>query len=304
MRLLDKKSIEVQKSTERKREIEEGKKLANSVDSLRQTLGKEQENLRNFRDATMNSIKAEIDVLSKKKEALNLEIEALEARRKESLMPIDLSKEWKEVEIQKKDLLQRETYVISREILVQELDKREIRIAEKEKKIDDYFENSRSSYEKAENIRNEIEKNKKDWELVHKTRLNELEVKEKDVISREAIASQQIEQTKKDKNEILLKGTELIERESTLDSKEKELNKKEFEVGESEKLAQRYKTETIENYEKSSLTLHKAEIVKAQNEKEIKERNIVLSEREREIGYRERDIMLERDQIESDKKGA
>jgi hypothetical protein len=77
MRLLDKKTIAVQKSEERKKEIEEGVKLAKSIDALRETHAKEQVSLKNFRDAMLRSIKEEIDTLIKQKESLKEEIKNL-----------------------------------------------------------------------------------------------------------------------------------------------------------------------------------------------------------------------------------
>jgi len=102
MRLLDKKTIVQQKNLERKREIDEGVKLANKVDSLRETAAKEEKNLFQFRDANLAQVKKDIDRLLNQKEALNNELEALSKQREVLQEPLD--REWVKVRDKQKEL--------------------------------------------------------------------------------------------------------------------------------------------------------------------------------------------------------
>lgn len=77
-RLLDKFEINKRKSEETRKLVEEGVKLAKSVDILRETYSTEQTKLRLFRENTLKAIKDELDVLVNKKNALNSKIAALE----------------------------------------------------------------------------------------------------------------------------------------------------------------------------------------------------------------------------------
>lgn len=78
MRLLDKKEITADSALERKRQIDEGLRLAKRIDALRQTELEEQAKLGKFRTETLKILKEEVDMLQAKKKALLKEIETLE----------------------------------------------------------------------------------------------------------------------------------------------------------------------------------------------------------------------------------
>lgn len=77
MKLLRKQEIVLKKNDERKKEIDEGVKLAKTVDVLRQTLGKEQANLAKFRTETLKSIQLDIDNKIKERDELGGQINTL-----------------------------------------------------------------------------------------------------------------------------------------------------------------------------------------------------------------------------------
>lgn len=88
MELLKKSAIDTLKANERKREIDEGMKLASRVDKLRELASTEQTNLSKFRDTTMKAIRNEIDTEIAKKDALvreNTELREENARLKQVL---------------------------------------------------------------------------------------------------------------------------------------------------------------------------------------------------------------------------
>lgn len=302
MRLIDKKEIAQHKSSERKQEIEEGVKLAKSVDSLRETLSKEQANLKKFRDETLKGISLETEGFKSKKETLVKEIQELESRRRLAEAPIDLTNEWKKVEETRKDLLQRETNLISREILVQDLEKREKIVSDKEKEAEKFLEGARKSYQKTDDLRHEMESKKKEAELLIKEKSDHLESTEKDLVSRELLLKQQKTQLFLDQDDLLKKGTDLIERESKVESQIKSFVVREEDLKQKEELTARLNVEASKKYEKSEVVLVESERFKSEFEKDFHERSLKLSERERDVGYRERDLILERESIENQKK--
>lgn len=302
MKLIDKKDIIVQKSQERKREIDEGVKLAKSVDTLRETHLKEQDGLKKFRDATLASIKSELDVLVNKKSTILDEIGTLEQRKRDALAPIDLKNEWNEVEKTKQNLLQRETSLINREILVQDIEKRDVSSKKTQDEAKRYFDEASKTYEKTKVILDQIELQKKESDQFIKDKTSLIELQEKELLEREFIAKQQIEQVTKDKSDLLIKSTNLIERETKIESDSKALLSREYEIKELENLTKRFNSEASRNYDISENLKLETNKLKEEAEKEIQSRYVTLQDREREVGYRERDLTLEREKIENDKK--
>lgn len=76
-KLLPKQEFAQLKSEERKREIDEGIKLAEKVDLLRETAAQEGANLAKFRIESLKVIKEEIDKLISEKDILKKEIAEL-----------------------------------------------------------------------------------------------------------------------------------------------------------------------------------------------------------------------------------
>lgn len=77
MKLLSKIEINTLKSVERKKEIDEGVKLAKKVDTLREVASKEESNLRKFRIETLAIIQSEINLKIKERDSLLEEIKKL-----------------------------------------------------------------------------------------------------------------------------------------------------------------------------------------------------------------------------------
>lgn len=103
IRLLPKKEIDRAKATDRAREVEEGRKLAQRVDSLREIAANEEASLQKFRNETIKKINEEITVKTKEKEDLVAEVATLKRDRAEALRPIteelvSLEKRKKEIE--------------------------------------------------------------------------------------------------------------------------------------------------------------------------------------------------------------
>jgi len=81
MKILPKKTeIVVLKSLERQKEIEEGAKLAQTVDTLRQTKLKEEGNLQKFRVESLKTIQKEIDSKLSEKVLLDGQVQSLQSQ--------------------------------------------------------------------------------------------------------------------------------------------------------------------------------------------------------------------------------
>ncbi len=89
MRLLPKSEIQKAKALDRQREIEEGKKLADKVDTLRELRSEEEVTLEAWRTKTVAAIAKEIADLTEVRDGLTHEVGHLEARRADALIPID-----------------------------------------------------------------------------------------------------------------------------------------------------------------------------------------------------------------------
>jgi hypothetical protein len=92
MQLLEKRQIDGLKARERHQEIQEGKKLAEKVDALRELSAKEQANLAKFTEESRTRLKEEIGALITSREDLKTEIKELERAKVIAKVPLD--EEW------------------------------------------------------------------------------------------------------------------------------------------------------------------------------------------------------------------
>lgn len=81
MKLLTKQTIFDIKALERKREIDEGAKLASKVDTLRALSSAEQARLSKFQEDTLSHIRKEIDSKIEIRDVITIEIEELEKKK-------------------------------------------------------------------------------------------------------------------------------------------------------------------------------------------------------------------------------
>ena len=93
MKLLPKTKIVSLKADERKKEIEEGAKLAKTIDVLRQTKASEETNLRKFREGSFASIKLEIDALLQERDAIQFQVTSLEEKNAQLKTGLDQESE-------------------------------------------------------------------------------------------------------------------------------------------------------------------------------------------------------------------
>ncbi len=161
MELLSKNEVTVVRSSERKKELDEGMKLARKIDSLRELHSKEETSLIKFRDESLKRIKDDIEELNRHKESIKSDITVLEGRREKALVPID--KELSLLETCKKDISKRHELLDSRELEIlsksNELSSRENKVDIEESRIEGMkqaisatFQNAQKKLSESESI--------------------------------------------------------------------------------------------------------------------------------------------------------
>ncbi len=215
LRLLDKKTIVDQRSTERKQEVDEGVKLAKLVDNLRKTASEEQARLAKFREETLKQVKIEIGILIDEKMTLVEKVDDL--KKEEEKLRIIPNFEWDKVLTQaeylanlRRTLEEKENVFMQREVSLSEHEKQlEIerdRIAGEKTRITNDLAQARQSFGKA-----------KEFEVEADRRLAEIktyvEQERRLILDREA--------------QVAVCEHDLELRKTTLDTRERELNNKE-----------------------------------------------------------------------------
>lgn len=112
-RLLSKKEIDFAKAKDRQRELEEGKKLAGRVDSLREMAANEEAGLQRFRIATLTSLDEEMQ--PKKKELSRLDNEIRTKRAEYERFSKPLTEAWAQVKSDKAVLDAKKEEIIQKE---------------------------------------------------------------------------------------------------------------------------------------------------------------------------------------------
>lgn len=97
MRLLDKRTVNVEIATQRKQQVDLGVSLAKKVDAVRQTLQEEETRLETFRSQTVKKLQDDIDSKVAEKENLERGNVRLREERLLAQAPIDLKEEWQKV---------------------------------------------------------------------------------------------------------------------------------------------------------------------------------------------------------------
>jgi len=140
MKLLTKQEIQQKTANARKLEIDEGKKLAQSVDNLRELRSLEEQNLEKFREKTVSAIHKEIEELSGERDSLVREVKTLEDKREEARKPLD--EEWGTVRKRVEEIDDRLASISIREEWLKE---REEKISSKETLTKREFERADAS---------------------------------------------------------------------------------------------------------------------------------------------------------------
>lgn len=93
-KLLPKQEIVLLKGAERKREIDEGLKLAKKIDLLRQTASEEEANLKKFREESLKVIKEEMSKIITERDGIIIEIVELKQQKNDLKSQIESIKNY------------------------------------------------------------------------------------------------------------------------------------------------------------------------------------------------------------------
>ena len=186
MKLLKKQQINERVNTERKNAIDAGVFLAKKIDALREEVLTLQKTRDEFIAGSQQVINDSLSSLQQKQDSLSKEIKELEVKRKELLKPLD--DKWAEVnELQEEFLRERKENAFDRK----ELNDREKIIETRENEITKIAEQIRYKESEAEKARNDIlvlkelaqkeyeiaETARKSFEKDSETKLSELQQK-------------------------------------------------------------------------------------------------------------------------------
>lgn len=138
MKLLDPQSIRSNLNEQTRLDINNGIKLAKKVDSLKEKLLEEENKIELFKTETIKIVQKEIDNKIQEKDLLSREIIELKRKREELLKPLD--EEWKQVNLEKQNILN-ELENIKRlknqsDLSFKEIDNRLSKLKEEEERIE------------------------------------------------------------------------------------------------------------------------------------------------------------------------
>jgi len=130
MKLLAKSDIHQKRAAEQKQTIDEGKKLASTIDRLREVAAQEDASLDKFRSETLARIHEETTEAATKRDALLGEVRELEAAKREALQP--LTEEQKKLDDTKTELEQKRAEIATQSLTLED---RERSISGKEQEV-------------------------------------------------------------------------------------------------------------------------------------------------------------------------
>lgn len=215
VRLLPKSEIDRRKSEEQRTAIQEGLKVAERVDLLREMLASEETAFDKYRTDTLKAIQSEVNEKHQEKNVLEGEVVVLRRERKELLIPLDAK--WDEVNRAQKicnewqsDLDMKESELASKST---ELINRERETLVKEGKAEDLSKLASATFTEARNILASAKEESADMRNKAQVELSYAELKQIDVRKRELDAT--------------IKEHTLTEKESRIDKYEADLAKRE-----------------------------------------------------------------------------
>lgn len=308
MKILSKQDIHEHKAVERKKEIDEGVKLAKRVDDLRELTAKEKANLDLFRSKSLVQLHTEISNKAKERDKLDKDILEKQIKRRELEAPIDLTSEWKKLELNKKqienikvELRDRETQIITREIAISGFEQREKDLVQKEQQAHVYLAEATNSYTKTEDIRSEIEVKKKQTDKDIENEYKILTEKEHSLIEREFVVNNTVKKIDEEKKNLLNTHTQLIDREALCDTRDKDFRESNEKLKERENYINRLHIEASNNHDISEITRKEAEKFNTESNIEIENRLSTVIQREANLEVREREYRIGREQLEIEK---
>lgn len=212
IKLLNKSEINTKKSLDRKREVDEGVKLAKRVDTLREVHAQEEASLEKFRVETVRVINEEISTTAEKLDVLKKEVKELEEKKAEALKP--LTEEWEKLEAEK------DVIVADQEILT----KKESDFREAEKQLDIRTKSLEDEEKRIESNRERADKLLLDASEKNEKAKTFLTLSEEKMAKADDYANKKSADIMEAENRIMSKEEKLNAREKMLNEREAELN--------------------------------------------------------------------------------
>lgn len=236
MKLLEKREIDKLKAIDRRKEIDEGIKLARKVDTLRELSAKEETNLLKFRDESIKKVKEEINILIAEKEALLNDPTLLKKEKVLSQVKVELensfkklNKEKRAVEELRRSILDKETNLIAREsqidISFKEFFDRNEKIKEKENLTQKYLSKAEIDYKLQQDTLLRVEESKRKFDEYQKKQTEVIEAKYRELALREKDIENQRNQNERDKADIEKDKLHIASQQETLAIAWKQLKK-------------------------------------------------------------------------------
>lgn len=218
MRLLSKREVDLKKSQDRKREIDEGVKLAKRVDDLRQLAAEEEKNLEDFRVKTVKAFREEMTEKEEQRDFLDTEIDIKTRARNTIALPLDkvleqLRESNKTLQEQKIELELKESEFQKYRSMIEEdmhlIENEKGRIAEEKHRTTQFLVQAKNDLDYAQEV---LAKANEKERLISAS----LSFKEKELIEREEKATQLIAEAEVQTKKIEKYEVELMKRELTL----------------------------------------------------------------------------------------
>ena len=234
IKLLPKQEISRLQANERRQSIEEGVKLANRVDSLRETAAQEEASLASFRRSTLKAIKAEFDQATIERDAVLTQVENL---RKELASGHDnLNHRQAELEaleqslIKEQDILQKRMAAL--DTLMTETQKQSSKVKTYLQRVQNVWDvltalstDTDTLYQEAKVAAQEAQVRVEKVEQLAQAVENDLKVRDIEVASRERDVSIKEERLNDTAKQLREKELQLRDRELTLEREFKRLKK-------------------------------------------------------------------------------
>lgn len=228
MKLLSKSEIDKAKAQDRQREVNEGMKLAKSVDSLRETHAHEEAVLTKFRENTLKEAMDDISKAEAEKRILDEEVKNLRQEREILLNPVDLTEAREkvgmdrvEVDRQKQENSEKEISLVSRETQVRsslkEIEDEKSRIANHDEVALKYLSDSEEKFKESEKVKKETEEWKKQVEKELKKAEAGLKLREINLKAREQELIVEKEQADLKSKELQVQEIRLQDQRETLE---------------------------------------------------------------------------------------
>jgi hypothetical protein len=235
MKLLPKSDILIRKAADQKQAVDEGKKLAVSIDRLREVAVQEETSLEKFRSETLSQIHKETSEAAIIRDELLGEVRELQFAKEEALKP--LTEELKLINEAREEIAKKAALNVSQALII---DTREQAISVKEKEVSDTLLRTETIEEEARIKMEQILRDKEKTEqlvteatdmhdksvILKTTTESSLSEKQKELSSKEEQLTLLAAQLEKERLQITGDRTRLEDREQTLEREFNRLKKK------------------------------------------------------------------------------